>query len=244
MSNEMISVPRDYVLRLTPEAHSVLLGMVEHCLNVRACMGMDEGFKDFDTEEEHDFVKELRALLDAERCTSCDGSGDLIDLTGEWRGYCVCPAGVGLKARPAPDANATTLAKKYDDTLLPFLALMRKELHANAGKGDRPGWLSMTADTCMLEIIYHFGKLQASVKRGDGDGMAEYGADVANLCMMLLDICGVINLVRHAEQPAPVAVVMPGKRTNFDYRELGDDGYVAAKEWNACLDEVALLNAR
>ncbi|WP_025126431.1 hypothetical protein [Pseudomonas sp. PH1b] len=63
MSNEMISVPHDYVLRLTPEAHSTMLGMVEHCLNVRACMGMDEGFKDFDTEEEHGFVKELRALL-------------------------------------------------------------------------------------------------------------------------------------------------------------------------------------
>lgn len=58
-------VPRDYVLRLTPEAHSTMLGMVEHCLNVRACMGMDEGFKDLDTEEEYDFVKELRALLDA-----------------------------------------------------------------------------------------------------------------------------------------------------------------------------------
>lgn len=57
--------PRDYVLRITPEAHSVMLGMVEHCLNVRACMGMDEGFKDFETEEEHGFVKELRALLDA-----------------------------------------------------------------------------------------------------------------------------------------------------------------------------------
>lgn len=106
--------------------------------------------------------------------------------------------------------QAATLAKKYDDTLLPFLALMRKELHANSGKGDRPGWLSMSADACMLEIIYHFGKLQTSVKRGDGDGMAEYGADVANLCMMLLDICGVINLVQHAEQPAPVEVVPDG----------------------------------
>lgn len=103
--------------------------------------------------------------------------------------------------QPAPVAP-----QKYDDTLLPFVELMRKELHANAGKGDRPGWLSMSSDTCLLEIIYHFGKLQASVKRGDGDGMAEYGADVANLCMMLLDICGVINLVQHAEQPVPVAV--------------------------------------
>lgn len=45
------------------EAVSVVLGMVEHGLNVRACMGMDEGFKSFEPEEEHDFVKELRALL-------------------------------------------------------------------------------------------------------------------------------------------------------------------------------------
>lgn len=103
-------VPRKYVMHLTDEAHSVLLGMVEHCLNVRACMGMDEGFKDFDTEEEHDFVKELRALLDAERCTSCDGSGDLIDLTGEWRGYCVCPAGVALKNKPAAQPQGEPVA--------------------------------------------------------------------------------------------------------------------------------------
>ena len=184
-------------------------------------------------------LSELRALLDTERCTSCDGSGDLVDLTGEWRGYCVCPVGIELKDRPAPDSNATTLAKKYDDTLLPFLALMRKELHANAGKGDRPGWLSMTADTCMLEIIYHFGKLQASVKRGDGDGMAEYGADVANLCMMLLDICGVINLVRHAEQPAPVAVVLPERREpTQDNPYLSD----ADHEWNSFRDELKRVN--
>lgn len=135
--------------------------------------------------------------------------------------------------------RAATPAKKYDDTLLPFLALMRKELHANSGKGDRPGWLSMSADACMLEIIYHFGKLQASVKRGDGDGMAEYGADVANLCMMLLDICGVINLVQHAEQPAPVAVALPERRAvSPSSREQA----MCANTWNACLDELKRLN--
>lgn len=65
-------VSRDYVLRLTKEAHSVLLGMVEHCLNVRACMGMDEGYKNFaDEQDEHGFVKELRALLDAPACPDC-----------------------------------------------------------------------------------------------------------------------------------------------------------------------------
>jgi hypothetical protein len=133
-----------------------------------------------------------------------------------------------------------TLARKYDDTLMPFVALMRKELHANADKGDRPGWLSMSADTCLLEIIYHFGKLQASVKRGDGDGMAEYGADVANMCMMLLDICGVINLVQHTEQPAPVAAVMPERKTVK--AGLLSESNTHNQGWNACLDEVARLN--
>lgn len=47
-------------------------------------------------------LDELRALLAAARCDSCDDSGDLIDLTGEWRGYCVCPIGVALKNKPPP----------------------------------------------------------------------------------------------------------------------------------------------
>lgn len=80
MTNKpMLSVERN-PLGLSAEAYNVMLGMVEHCLNIRACMGMDEGFKDFDTEEEHDFVKELRALLDKpdHPCPAlldgCDGS--------------------------------------------------------------------------------------------------------------------------------------------------------------------------
>jgi hypothetical protein len=61
--------------------------------------------------------KELRALLDAERCTSCDGSGDLIDLTGEWRGYCVCPAGVALKNRPTAQPQGEPVAWTEADAL-------------------------------------------------------------------------------------------------------------------------------
>ncbi|AXH55444.1 hypothetical protein ACDH60_27380 [Pseudomonas ficuserectae] len=83
---------------------------------------------------------------------------------------------------------------KYDEVLKPFMRMMEKELHANAGKGDRPGWLSMSADTCTLEIYYHLGKLQKAVKDGNGDGICEYAADVANLAMMLTDICGALNL--------------------------------------------------
>src|SRR5574337_752407 len=79
---------------------------------------------------------------------------------------------------------------KYDDVLLPFARLMAKELHANAGKGDRPGWLMMTPAIGMLEIYYHAAKLQKAIKDGNGEGIREYAADVANMAMMLLDVCG------------------------------------------------------
>lgn len=81
---------------------------------------------------------------------------------------------------------------KYDEVLKPFLALMEKELHANAGKGDRPGWLAMTPGECLLEIFYHMGKLQKAVKHNDDCGIREYSADVANMAMMLVDICGLL----------------------------------------------------
>lgn len=96
---------------------------------------------------------------------------------------------------------------KYDEALKPFAAMMEKELHANAGKGDRPGWLSMSADACLLEIYYHLGKLQKAVKDGNGDGICEYAADVANMTMMLTDICGALNLFARGlpvEQPPAV----------------------------------------
>lgn len=92
-------------------------------------------------------------------------------------------------------------AGKYDEVLKPFLAMMEKELHANAGKGDRPGWLGMSAAECLLEIYYHLGKLQKAVKDGDGDGICEYAADVANMSMMLTDICGALNLFAAGQKP-------------------------------------------
>ncbi len=84
--------------------------------------------------------------------------------------------------------------RKYEEVLIPFIRMMEKELHANSGKGDRPGWLAMSADTCLLEIYYHLSKLQKSVKDGNGDGIREYAADVANMSMMLVDICGGLAL--------------------------------------------------
>lgn len=82
---------------------------------------------------------------------------------------------------------------KYDEVLQPFLTMMRNELHTNSGKGDRPGWLSMTPGECLLEIYYHLGKLQKGVKDGNKLWITEYSADVANMAMMLADICGCLN---------------------------------------------------
>lgn len=84
---------------------------------------------------------------------------------------------------------------KYDDVLLPFAHLMARELHANADKGDRPGWLQMSPAIGMLEIYYHAAKLQKAVKDGNGEGIREYAADVANMSMMLLDVCGGLGAV-------------------------------------------------
>jgi hypothetical protein len=92
---------------------------------------------------------------------------------------------------------------KYEEVLRPFLALMEKELHANAGKGDRPGWLQMDSKTAILEVFYHMGKLHQAVHRGEAEAIKEYAADVANMCMMLVDVFG---LLPEDEQPAPAAI--------------------------------------
>lgn len=81
---------------------------------------------------------------------------------------------------------------KYDDVLLPFLKSMEHELHANAKKGDRPSWMQMDRKTALLEIYYHLGKLQKATSDNDPAGIVEYAADVANMAMMLVDVCGLL----------------------------------------------------
>jgi len=91
------------------------------------------------------------------------------------------------------------LTGKYGDVLTPFVAMMERELHANAGKGDRPAWLQMTPAVGMLEIYYHAAKLQKAVKDGNADGVREYAADVANMSMMLVDVCGALSAAHRRE---------------------------------------------
>jgi hypothetical protein len=102
---------------------------------------------------------------------------------------------VGETAAP----NAGPLNGKYGDVLAPFVALMEAELHANARKGDRPGWLSMTPSTALLEIYWHVAKLSAAVKNNDAALIREHAADVANMSMMLLDVCGGLDVQPNTE---------------------------------------------
>jgi len=124
---------------------------------------------------------------------------------------------------------------KYDEVLKPFVHMMETELHANAGKGDRPGWLLMSADTCLLEIYYHLSKLQKSVKDDNGEGIREYAADVANMSMMLVDICGELFLDTENIHRAGSVEVLGRKnwqdeclKRGFEYVRESDDHYVTA----------------
>ncbi len=81
---------------------------------------------------------------------------------------------------------------KYGDTMRPFVELMRKELEANSHKGDREGWLRMDSRTALLELHYHVAKLHYSIAQDDKLRSVEFCADVANCCMMLLDVCGLL----------------------------------------------------
>jgi hypothetical protein len=112
-------------------------------------------------------------------------------------------------ASPAPKTmGMEAICGKYGNVLRPFMSMMEAELHANTGKGDRPAWLAMSPEQCLLEIYYHTAKLQKAVKNNDMKGVREYTADVANMSMMLADTCGWLDVVSSelaANQQKPMA---------------------------------------
>jgi len=116
--------------------------------------------------------------------SSCEACGQ---FSPKWK---ECDAALGAHV---VERQPVAVVEKYDDVLLPFLSLMRAELHANAHKGDRPGWLQMDRKTAVLEVFYHLGKLHQAVHRDEAAAIKEYAADVANMCMMLLDICACLD---------------------------------------------------
>ena len=87
---------------------------------------------------------ELRALLDADRCTSCDGSGEYIDALGDWRGYCSCAAGVALESKPAAQPQGEPVAWKNFDGEGGFDFTEDKETAERwkISNGSFTGWLT------------------------------------------------------------------------------------------------------
>lgn len=146
--------------------------------------------------------------------------------------------------------TADWIAARPDEVavLATFTANMRRELAANSGKGDRPGWMGDTPRSLLAEIQHHYVKLHAVVVEWDrwAQGhearqvpwaridtahdltalIAEFAADVANMSMMVADRCGALphGLAADAE-----AERMVGRRvviTNGDYQ--GRTGIVAS----------------
>ncbi|RZJ26191.1 MAG: hypothetical protein EOO54_03750 [Haliea sp.] len=133
------------------------------------------------------WAAKIARLMDTKECATSSVSGWCHDA-GERAIWIEDAADAALAATSA--AQPVTQAGKYDNVLRPFVALMERELHANASKGDRPGWLAMSRDRGLLEIYWHVAKLSAAVKNDHSDGIREHSADVANMAMMLLDVCG------------------------------------------------------
>ena len=89
--------------------------------------------------------------------------------------------------------------------------LMLDELAANAFKGDREGWREYSPEKCLSEIHHHVAKLHvvsvelARRRRGEEprelpwpsdleDLVCEFGADVGNCCMQLLDSLDLLDI--------------------------------------------------
>lgn len=101
--------------------------------------------------------------------------------------------GSNLTRSVAMDKGLEALEGPFGCVLGPFVGFMADELHANAAKGGRENWQTMSIMTALDEVNWHTTKLNAAVQLGDPDLIKEHAADVANMAMMLLDVCGLIG---------------------------------------------------
>lgn len=81
------------------------------------------------------------------------------------------------------DLMQTALAGKFGNVLGPFLVFMDQELHANAGKGDRSGWLSMSREQALQEINHHLAKLKKAVQNDDIALIVEHSTGCRRLAL-------------------------------------------------------------
>lgn len=165
--------------------------------------------RDAAVSDQVDAIQELRALLSAPKCSLCRDLGDT----------CI----------ECEKASSVTRLQAEVETLR---AALRTEVEAGDSWKREAQDLRTELDALKAKPQGEpVAKLHAERLTGK-DG--EYGITVEN--SEWLNTCrltgGVFNL--YAEQPAPVAVVLPERRPfPCSIRDTG---------WNACLDEVARLN--
>lgn len=85
------------------------------------------------------------------------------------------------------------MTSEEETRLRRFAALMRREIDANAHKGDRSTRLPVTGERWLFEIDHHLDKLARAVEHFDQERTREHGADVANCCLFLLDSLGLLE---------------------------------------------------
>lgn len=190
------------------------------------------------------FVESHPVVPAAERCTSCDDSGDLTDLTGEWRGYCTCPAGEALKNKPAvtPEVSAlqstiarleariTQLESEKKFAAATYQAARERIAELESGRGEPVAWMYL--------------------ERAD-DGY-EYRPLLSQAKWSVLPDGFYNETPLFTAPPAPVAVVLPQKSVLQDlaYKRYGYrtnqlcmlNGSELEWVWQACLDATAALN--
>lgn len=93
--------------------------------------------------------------------------------------YDVEPPAYPVYRLPAPPPNLTP---EQDARFNRFVERMRRELVANAHKGD---FTLLTPDEAELELDLHLVKLRHALRRKDHDAASEYAADVANIAGFL-----------------------------------------------------------
>lgn len=75
-----------------------------------------------------------------------------------------------------------------------FATQMRREMHANAYKGN--AWRALDQEQHDAELMYHVLKLIYSARAGHTVGVLEHAADVGNCAAMMADKHGVLGAVQ------------------------------------------------
>ena len=198
-------------------------------------------------------LRELRALLDADRCTSCDGSGEYIDALGDWRGYCSCAAGVALESKPSAQPQGEPVAWQYRVSAGPQTGWSLW----HDGKGEefkrsyqvetRPLYAEQPAPVA-VEYKIHMGealkvfdalKVERIARKVEQEDLGPMGATEVETWSTSIGVTlemhtamgGCTLIVR----TATVAVVMPERVVLRDIiaQAIGGDAYDCIRVWSA-----------